>query len=96
MFLWVIANPLTVLKMSGMGAVIYCRTNDPESQVMHEYMTGLGIDCSMRAVDGDAGARQEWEDLDGQVTPLLVLDQRRIVRGFNRARVDQLVGLIGC
>jgi hypothetical protein len=79
-----------------MDAVIYCRTGDAESQVMREYLDGLGIDCRMRAVDGDASALQEWEDLDGQVTPLLVLDQRRIVRGFNRARVDQLVGLIGC
>jgi hypothetical protein len=50
----------------------------------------------MRPVDGDPRALQEWDDLDGQVTPLLVLDQHRIVRGFNRARVDQLVGLIGC
>jgi hypothetical protein len=79
-----------------MGAVIYCRTGDQESQVMRDYLDGLGIDCRMRPVDGDASAMQEWEDLDGQVTPLLVLDQRRIVRGFNRARVDQLVGLIGC
>jgi hypothetical protein len=83
-------------KMWSMDAVIYCRTDDQESQVMREYLSDLGIDCRMRAVDGDAGARQEWEDLDGQVTPLLVLDQRRIVRGFNRARVDQLVGWIGC
>jgi hypothetical protein len=79
-----------------MGAVIYCRTGDEESQVMRDYLDGLGIDYRMRSVDGDASALQEWEDLDGQVTPLLVLDQRRIVRGFNRARVDQLVGLIGC
>jgi hypothetical protein len=82
--------------MTGMEAVIYCRTDEPESQVMREYLNGLSIDCSMRRVDGDALARQEWEDLDGQVTPLLVLDQRRIVRGFDRARVDQLVGWIGC
>lgn len=79
-----------------MDAVIYCRDGDADSQVMREYLRGLGIDCRMRAVDGDASALREWEDLDGQVTPLLVLDQRRIVRGFNRARVDQLVGWIGC
>lgn len=77
-----------------MDAVIYCRNGDAES--MREYLYGLGIDCRMRRIDGDASARQEWEDLDGQVTPLLVLDQRRIVRGFDRARVDQLVGWIGC
>ena len=79
-----------------MDAVIYCRNGDAESQVMREYLRGLGIDCRMRPVDGDPRALQEWEDLDGQVTPLLVLDQRRIVRGFDRARVDQLVGWIGC
>ena len=82
--------------MSEMDAVIYCRSGDQESQVMQEYLSGLGIDCRMRPVDGDARALQEWEDLDGQVTPLLVIDQKRIVRGFNRARVDQLVGWIGC
>jgi hypothetical protein len=79
-----------------MDAVIYCRSDDPESRVMRDYLNELGIDCRMRAVDGDARALQEWEDLDGQVTPLLVLDQGRIVRGLNRARVDQLVGCIGC
>jgi hypothetical protein len=82
--------------MTAMDAVIYCRNGEPESQVMREYLTTLGIDCRMRPVDGDARAMQEWENLDGQVTPLLVLDEHRIVRGFNRARVDQLVGLIGC
>ena len=81
--------------MTRMDAVIYCRADDAESQVMREYLSGLSIDCSMRSVDGDAGARREWEDLDGQVTPLLVLDQRRIVRGFDRARLNQLVGWIG-
>jgi hypothetical protein len=82
--------------MTLMDAVIYYRNGEPDSQVMREYLTTLGIDCRMRPVDGDARALQEWDDLDGQVTPLLVLDQHRIVRGFNRARVDQLVGLIGC
>ncbi|HEY4865443.1 MAG TPA: hypothetical protein VIK45_08030 [Candidatus Dormibacteraeota bacterium] len=82
--------------MTFMDAVIYCRNGEPDSQVMREYLTTLGIDCRMRPVDDDARALQEWDDLDGQVTPLLVLDQHRIVRGFNRARVDQLVGLIGC
>ena len=77
-----------------MDAVIYCRNGDAES--MREYLHGLGIDCRMRRIDGDPDARQEWEDLDGEVTPLLILDQRRIVRGFDRARVDQLVGWIGC
>lgn len=79
-----------------MEAIIYCRSGDVESQVLREYLQGLGIDPEMRPVDGDPGARQEWEELDGQVTPLLILEHRRIVRGLDRARVDQLVGWIGC
>jgi hypothetical protein len=77
-------------------AVIYTRSGCEASEVMRDYLRTLGIESSMRAVDGDAGARQEWEDFDGQVTPLLVIDQRRIVRGFDRGRIDQLVGWIGC
>jgi hypothetical protein len=79
-----------------MDAVIYTRDGCEESVVMRDYLRGLGIESRMRAVDGDAVARREWEDLDGQVTPLLVIDQRQIVRGLDRARVDQLVGWIGC
>ena len=80
-----------------MDAIIYSRTGESDSEVMREYLRGLNIGCRVRHIDnGDTGARREWEDLDGQVTPLLVLDQRRIVRGFDRTRVDQLVGWIGC
>jgi len=80
-----------------MDAIIYTRTGDRDSEVMRDYLGALNIGCRVRHIDnGDAGARREWEDLDGQVTPLLVLDQRRIVRGFDRTRVDQLVGWIGC
>jgi hypothetical protein len=81
----------------GMDAIMYCRSDDRDSVAMREYVEGLGIGCRVRHVDnGDPSARQEWENLDGQVTPLLVLDQGRIVRGFDRTRVDQLVGWIGC
>jgi hypothetical protein len=80
-----------------MEAVIYHRDGDAESQVMREYLRGLMIECRMRQIDnGDRAARRDWEDLDGEVTPLLVMDQRQIVRGFDRTRVDQLVGWIGC
>jgi hypothetical protein len=80
-----------------MEAIIYCRTGESDSEVMRDYLRDLSIGCRVRHIDnGDAGARREWEDLDGQVTPLLVLDQHRIVRGLDRTRVDQLVGLIGC
>ncbi len=82
---------------AAMDAIIYCRASDPDSQVMHDYLEGLGIGCRMRQIDnGDPAARREWEDLDGEVTPLLIIDSERIVRGLDRSWVDQLVGWIGC
>jgi glutaredoxin len=79
-----------------MDVVIYCRNGCQESEVMREYLKSLGLDYRLKSVDGDDGARREWEDLDGQVTPLLLIDQRQIVRGMDRARIDQLIGWIGC
>jgi hypothetical protein len=80
-----------------MDAIIYCETDCQETEVMRDYLDGLGIGCRVRHIDnGDAGARREWEHLDGEVTPLIVLDPTRIVRGLDRTRVDQLVGWIGC
>ena len=79
-----------------MDATIYCRTGDSVSAGMQEYLQALSVGCRVRHIDnGDPGARREWEQLDGEVTPLLVLD-RSIVRGFDRTRVDQILGLIGC
>ncbi len=79
-----------------MDVVIYSRRDCLESAVMRDYLARMGVDFRELAVEGDATARREWEDLDGQVTPLLVIDQRRIVRGLDQARLDQLFGLIGC
>ncbi len=76
---------------------MYCRIDDADSLVMQDHLHLLGIGCRVRHIDnGDPSARREWENLDGEVTPLLVLDQGRIVRGLDRTRVDQLVGWIGC
>lgn len=64
---------------------------------MRDYLLNLGISPELRRVDdGDTAARREWEGYDGQVTPLMVIDQRQIVRGFDRTRVDQLIGWVGC
>jgi hypothetical protein len=80
-----------------MDAIIYCRTGDRESEVMQQYLQGLSVGCQMRHIDnGDRRARQEWEALDGEVTPLLVLHHDQVVRGFDRTRVDQILGWIGC
>jgi glutaredoxin len=79
-----------------MALVVYTRDGCQESAVMREYLQSRGLAYRLRRVDGDVGARREWEDLDGQVTPLVVIDQRQIVRGLDRARLDQLTGWIGC
>ncbi len=79
-----------------MDVVLYFRSESEESRVIREYLQNLGIEYRLRPVDHDAGARREWEDLDGEVTPLVVIDQRQIVRGLDRARLDQLLGWIGC
>jgi glutaredoxin len=78
-----------------MDLVVYTREGCAESAVMRDYLQHRGFDYRLRQVDGDAGARREWEDLDGEVTPLVVIDQRQIVRGLDRARLDQLTGWIG-
>ena len=79
-----------------MDVVIYSRRDCVESAGMRDYLARMGVDFRELAVDGDAAARRDWEDLDGQVTPLLVVDQRRIVRGLDQARLDQIFGYIGC
>ena len=79
-----------------MDVVMYARRGCAASRAMAEYLGRLGIAFRVRDLDRDRGARREWEDLDGQVTPLIVIDQRQIVRGLDRLRFDQLVGLIGC
>jgi hypothetical protein len=79
-----------------MDVVIYCREDCRESLVMREYLESLGVSFRLRTVqNGDPNATREWEDLDGEVTPLVVIDQRAIVRGLDRTRLDQQLGLIG-
>ena len=47
-------------------------------------------------VNRDAAAMREWEQLDGEETPLLRMGSNSIVRGFDRIRVQQLFGWVGC
>ena len=80
-----------------MDIVIYSKAGCQESEVMRDYLQNLGLSPQLRNIDeGDTAARREWEDFDGQVTPLTVIDQRQIIRGFDRTRVDQLIGWVGC
>jgi hypothetical protein len=39
---------------------------------------------------------REWEQLDGEQVPLLRVGKNSIVRGFDRIKVQQLIGWVGC
>jgi hypothetical protein len=80
-----------------MDAIIYCRTGDTDSEVMRDYLRDLSVGCRVRHIDdGDPGARREWEDLDGEVTPVITIDRTQIVRGLDRTRLENFIGWVGC
>ena len=69
--------------MDGIGnAVLYGSDDSRESSAMVELLKEL--------------AMREWEQLDGERVPLLRLGNNSIVRGFDRIKVQQLVGWVGC
>jgi len=63
---------------------------------MVELLKELGIQFEYRQVNSDPAAMREWEQLDGERVPLLRLGNNSIVRGFDRIKVQQLVGWVGC
>lgn len=79
-----------------MDVVFYHRADDPDSEAMREYLESQGITYRTRLIDADGEARQEWEDLDGQVTPIITIDRTQIVRGLDRTRLDSFMGVVGC
>jgi hypothetical protein len=79
-----------------MDIVLYGRSGDPDSQTVSDYFDSHGIDYRLRRIDVDVDARREWEDLDGQVTPVVTIDSTRIVRGLDRTRLDSFFGYVGC
>ncbi len=79
-----------------MDIVLYGRAGDPDSETMRDYFDSRGIDYRMRAIDVDLDARREWEDLDGQVTPVITIDRTRIVRGLDCTRLESFIGWVGC
>jgi glutaredoxin len=79
-----------------MDIVLYGRQGEADSETMRDYLEARGINYRMRTIDADRQARQEWEDLDGQVTPVITIDRTRIVRGLDRTRLENLMGWVGC
>ena len=77
-------------------AVLYGSDDSEESRAMVDLLHELGIQFRYRAVNTDSAAMREWEQLDGERVPMLRMGNHTIVRGFDRIRVQQLFGWVGC
>ena len=44
----------------------------------------------------DDAAAREWEQLDGDKLPMLRFGNNSFVRGFDRIKIQQLFGWVGC
>jgi hypothetical protein len=77
-------------------AVLYGSDESRESTAMVELLNELGVAFVYRSVNRDPSAMREWEQLDGERVPLLRVGKNSIVRGFDRIKVQQLIGWVGC
>ena len=84
------------LQMGNAEAVLYGSDDSRESQAMAELLNELGVQYTFRAVNRDPAAMREWEQLDGDRVPVLRLGNNSFVRGFDRIKVQQLFGWVGC
>lgn len=57
-----------------------------------EYLSQHGIPFTERNVGADPEALRELVNLGSQATPTTLIDEQ-VVIGFDRARIDQLLGL---
>ena len=77
------------------GAVLYGTSESADSAAMVALLEQLGVPFEFRAVNRDARARREWEQLDGDCVPLLRMGNNSIVRGLDCIKVQQLAGWVG-
>jgi hypothetical protein len=77
-------------------AVLYGSDESRDSTSMVELLNELGVAFEYRSVNRDPIAMREWEQLDGELVPLLRMGHNSIVRGFDRIKVQQLFGWVGC
>ena len=77
-------------------AILYGSDESQDSTAMVQLLNELGIEFEYRAVNRDPVARREWEQLDGEDVPLLRMGKNSIVRGFDRIKVQQMIGWVGC
>jgi hypothetical protein len=84
------------VEMGSSEAVLYGSDASGESTAMVALLNELGVQFEFRSLDTDPAAMREWEELDGDRVPLLRMGNHSIVRGFDRIRVQQLFGWVGC
>ena len=77
-------------------AVLYGSDESRESTAMVDLLNELGVAFEYRCVGCDPAALREWEQLDGESVPLLRMGKNSIVRGFDRIKVQQMFGWVGC
>ena len=82
--------------MSESETVLYGNGDCSEASAMGELLNDLGVKYEFRCIDRDPAARREWEQLDGDRAPLLRMGPNTFVRGFDRIKVQQLFGWVGC
>jgi hypothetical protein len=78
------------------AAVLYGSDESGDSTAMVDLLNELGVAFEYRSVNRDPIAMREWEQLDGERVPLLRMGHNSIVRGFDRIKVQQLFGWVGC
>lgn len=58
-----------------------------------EYLSGRGVDVIVRDITADPAAISDLIALGSHVTPTTLIDDEEVVIGFDRARLDRLLGL---
>ena len=81
---------------NGNDAILYGSDDSGESTAMIQLLQELGVDFVYRPVNRDPAAMREWEQLDGERVPLLRMGKNSIVRGFDRIKIQQMFGWVGC
>jgi hypothetical protein len=82
--------------MGSAQAVLYGSDDSSESTAMADLLVALGVQFEYRAVNRDDAAAREWEQLDGDMLPVLRFGNNAFVRGFDRIKIQQLFGWVGC
>jgi len=85
-----------ITQMGDAETVLYGSDDSVESTAMVELLNELGVKFDFRAIDHDPRAMREWEQLDGDRVPMLRVGNNQIVRGFDRIKLQQLFGWVGC